>query len=115
MLFISSAEKLSSYLRQNSFKRIGMRAGKLRKHFAVERDILFLESADEFAVGETFSVKGGAEADVPEAAKVIFLVTAVCKSIFTCVRQRFARHAHFRRASKTKTFCLCQDIATSFC
>lgn len=82
----------SFHLCYHSFKGLRFVFGERGEDFAVNRNALNFEGVDELAVGDAEWARGRVDADVPERAKVTFLVLAVVEGILTGVHERVPCH-----------------------
>jgi len=80
------------HLCNHPFKGLWFVLRKRGEDFAVNRNALYFQRVDEFAVGESKWPCRGVDADVPERAEVTLLVFAVVERIFTGVHKGIPCH-----------------------
>jgi len=78
-----------------ALKDLGVVFGEIRKRFAVEGDVGFLEGTDESRVGEAERTDAGVDAQRPEVAELALLGAAVAESVLAGFADSFVRDAFF--------------------
>jgi len=68
---------------------------ELGKNFAIEFDMSFFQSRDEFTVRDAVVLRGCADFNLPQGAEAPFFLFAARERVGPSVQQRFARHALF--------------------
>jgi hypothetical protein len=99
---------------ENFLESFWVELSEFSQDFAVETDILFLESAHELRVRNTFLAAAGIDLDLPKAAAVRLLVAAVSERVGAGMHKSIAGCAFFIAAAKTETLGSAQYFSSTF-
>ena len=87
---------------------------ELGKYFSVERDVIFFDRVDEFAVGKILCAEGFTDRSLPTLAKCSFLGFSITERVFPRMTQRVFGESSFRLSPPTETPCLSQETFSFF-